>query len=127
MWRSVIRIFAVFAAALGLLLITNEILENVSSCNAGACVRVHVSTMLWGLTLLSFGLLILQKGDVSMSLRDMTRAGDVVSTWFGRRSYDRKSGKVTTVTEETSVVVAPTSPIPDHTPASTDLPAARDD
>lgn len=110
-WRSVIRIFAVTMALLGLMLVFNEIWENVT-CQALTCAKIHLSTMLWGLTLLSFGLLIIQKGDVSVSLRDLTSTGNSVATWFGRRVYDRKSGKVAVVehTEETAIVVAPAEP-----------------
>lgn len=102
-WRAVIRIFAVTIALLGVALVANEILENISSCNADHCVRIHLSTMLWGLTCLSLGLLILQKGDVSMSLRDLTSTGNAVATWFGRRAYDRKSGRVAAVAEDPAV------------------------
>lgn len=89
-WKSVIRVFAVISAILGLVLIANEIFENVTSCNAGACIRIHLSTMLWGLALLSLGLLILQKGDVSTSLQEFTATGTIVRGWWaGRRIGDK--------------------------------------
>jgi uncharacterized membrane protein YozB (DUF420 family) len=97
-WRSVIRILAVMAALLGLVLIANEILENIRSCNVGACTRIHALTMAWGIVLLALGMLVLQKGDVSMSLRDLRETGNAVATWFGRRAYDRKSGAIAAVT-----------------------------
>lgn len=104
-WRSIIRIMASVAAMFGLILIGNEILEQVTSCNVGPCARLHLSPMLWGLTLLSFGLLVLQRGDVTMSLRDITAAGNHVATWFGRRAYDRRSSKVAVIaTEETAII-----------------------
>lgn len=123
-WRSVIRIIAVVVALLGMALVVNEILENIFSCNAGACTRIHLSTMLWGLTLLSFGLLVLQKGDVSMSLRDLTSTGNAVATWFGRRAYDRKSGKIAAVEATAAESVGEPHPT---TPPATDLPTRRDD
>lgn len=129
-WRAVIRIFAVIAAILGLVVITNEILENIMSCNAGECTRIHVATMTWGLTLLALGLLVLQKGDVSMSLRDLTATGNAVATWFGRRAYDRKSVAIAAATtEELPVPTAPDPAAADHpsTAPATDLPTVREE
>ena len=96
-WRSIIRIMATVAALFGLVLMGNEILEQITSCNVGRCERIHLGPMLWGITLMAFGLLILQRGDVTMSLKDITTAGNHVASWFGRRAYDRKSGKVAAV------------------------------
>lgn len=115
-WRSVIRILAVTAALLGLVLIANEILENIRTCNSGACTRIHMVTMAWGITLLALGMLVLQRGDVSMSLRDLTATGNAVATWFGRRAYDRKSGAIAAVTTETKTP----DPAVEETPAVDD-------
>jgi hypothetical protein len=88
-WRSVIRIFATVAALFGLILCFNEMLENIVSCQVGTCQPIHVSTMLWGIGFLVGGCLVIQRGDVSMSLREFTDAGERIRGWFGRRSYDR--------------------------------------
>lgn len=110
-WRSVIRIFAITLALLGLVLMFHEILENVW-CIEDHC-KIHLSTMMWGLTLLSFGLLILQKGDVSVSLTEIVEKGSIVRGWWpGRRSDDPKGTIVTVIEEKVAsvVVTAPTDP-----------------
>lgn len=101
-WRSIIRVFAIVFAIFGLILIGNEIIENIVSCNAGACARLHLGTMLWGVALATFGLLAIQKGDPKEALDDVLSGGSVVRGWlFTRigRSTDAPGTKVTTVVE----------------------------
>lgn len=117
-WRSVIRIFACVAAIFGLILIANVILENVVTCSAGKCSKLPLGAMLWGLTLLSFGCLMLQRGDVTMSLKDLTTAGNSVATWFGRRTYDRKSVAVAPVVCDDCKKPVGECECPDETPAA---------
>lgn len=112
-WKRVIRWFAVVAAILGLLMIGNEILENIISHGTS---KVHLSTMLWGITLLSFGLLIIQRGDVSTSVREVTAAGDVVSTWWRKGRGSDKPGTVVQTT-----VAQPTADVPTGHPKEEDL------
>lgn len=96
-WRSVIRLFAIVVAIFGLVLFAIEIWEQVR-CAKDVC-KLHLATMLWGVTLLSLGLLILQKGDVSMSLKDAAATGTIVRGWFTRsgRATDPAGTSVTTV------------------------------
>ncbi len=131
-WRSVIRVFAVVIAVLGLILIGNEILENVTSCGAAGCSRIHLGTMLWGVTLLSLGLLILQKGDVALSLEQAATTGTIVRGWFTRsgRASDLPGTKVTTVVTPPIPPVLPGPPV-ERTSVTITTPAAfptmRDD
>lgn len=96
-WRGVIRVFAIIVAIFGLVLFANEIVEQVR-CTTSLC-KLHLSTMLWGVSLLSLGLLILQRGDVSASLKDAAATGTIVRGWFtrGGRATDPEGTKVTTV------------------------------
>lgn len=100
-WRSVIRIFAVAMALIGLSIVFHEIWENImcpaltlpngDMVRAGYCAKIHLGPMMWGIALMSLGLLILQKGDVSTSLTDAARVGTVVRSWWpgGRRATDQ--------------------------------------
>lgn len=100
-WRSIIRLFAILMAILGLVLVIHEIWENVMcpavaingviTARATYCAKIHLSSMLWGVALTSLGMLIIQKGDVSESLSDFAKTGTVVRSWWpgGRRSTDQ--------------------------------------
>lgn len=101
-WVRIIRYFAIAMAFVGLAMVCNEIWENATCpaltlpsgdmVRASYCAKVHLSTMIWGLVMLSLGLLIIQKGDVSASLEEGAKVGTVVRAWwpqFGRRDYDK--------------------------------------
>ncbi len=106
-WRSVIRIFAVTLSLVGVTLLANEVVENVTCTGEAFCSKIHLSTGLWGLAFFGLGLLILQKGDVSLSLQEAASTGTIVRGWFTRagRASDAAGTKVTTV-----VVPPPTDP-----------------
>lgn len=124
-WRSVIRILALAAALFGLTLIANECLEQVVGCRIHACAAIHVMPIGVGLALLVWGCLVLQRGDVSVSLTQFTAAGDRVASWFGRRAYDRKSGAIAAHDQP-----APDPVVTDEhptTPPAADCPTVRDE
>lgn len=101
-WRSVIRIFAVVGALLGLALIGNEIFENITCEGLAYCAKIHLSTFFVGLSMFGLCLLILQKGDVSLSLQQAAATGSIIRGWFTRsgRSTDAPGTTVTTVVEQ---------------------------
>ncbi len=89
----VIRYCAFLMVLCGFLLIGHEIVENVL-CHDPSCQKLHLGTMLWGLALVSLGLLIIQKGDVSASLKDFTSAGSIVRSWWRPGRADDAPGTV---------------------------------
>lgn len=106
-WRSVIRIFAVVGALVGMALIANEAFENIT-CNGQAwCAKIHLSTFFVGLTLFGLCLLILQKGDVSLSIREARDTAVVVREIFARRGRNNDAPGTVVTTE-----VAKPAPVP---------------
>lgn len=96
--RGVIRVFAAVLALLGLILITNEILEQILGCEAAVCQPIHIAPMAWGIGLLMLGCLILQRGDVSVSIGEALTFGQRLvrlrAEFFGRRAYDKAAAPV---------------------------------
>lgn len=95
--RSMIRVVMLVIVLFGLILIFNEILEQTVLCDAGVCNKLHWSPMGWGLALIVFGCLALQRGDVSVSLKEFGDFGDRVASWrrlFGRRAYDKTAAPI---------------------------------
>lgn len=84
-WRSVIRIFATVGVFIGLALIANEAIENITCSGEAWCSKIHMSTFFIGLTMFGFCLLILQKGDVSLSMKEARETAVVVREIFTRR------------------------------------------
>lgn len=101
-WRSIIRVFAIIGAIMGLALIGNEILENITCEGQAYCGKIHLSTFFVGLSMFGLCLLILQKGDVSLSFQQAAATGTIVRSWFTRagRATDAPNTVVTTVVEK---------------------------
>lgn len=100
-WVRIIRYFAMAMALIGLGIVAREALENFTCptlalpsgdmVRASYCGKIHLATMIWGILMLSLGLLIIQKGDVSASLEEGAKVGTVVRSWWpgGRRATDK--------------------------------------
>lgn len=92
--RGVIRTFALIVGLFGLLLISGEVVEQVICKFDRQCGEsIHLSPMLWGFSLLVFSMLVMQKGDVTVSLREFVTAARSVGVLFGRRSGDKDKEK----------------------------------
>ncbi len=106
-WKSVIRIFCIVVGIMGLALIGNEIVGSITcpdQLRELPCSHISLSAMFWGVALVVFALLTLQRGNVSTSLDQAVAAGSVIRGWFTR------SGRATDVpgtTVDTVVTVPP--------------------
>ena len=103
-WRSVIRIFAVVLALIGMALMGDQVIVNITCDGARYCSKIQLGAMGWGAGLLVVSLLVLQSGNVSQSVHEAVQEGSIVRGWF---SFRRGRGTDAPGTTVATAVISP--------------------